>query len=86
MRSVGFWFRKILHKVMPLPTFFTAFILKLLLMILLAFFYTRILLLTGYVIATPPFVAGVMLLFNKKRWIWIIAVSNITTVLIYVLF
>jgi len=55
-------------------------------MILLAFFYTRILLLTGYVIATPPFVAGVMLLFNKKRWIWIIAVSNITTVLIYVLF
>ena len=55
-------------------------------MILLAFFYTRILLLTGYVIATPPFVAGVMLLFSKKRWIWIIAVSNITTVLIYVLF
>jgi len=62
------------------------FILRLLLMILLAFFYTRILSLTGYIIATPPFVAGAMLLFNEKRWIWIIAVSIITTVLLYVLF
>jgi len=62
------------------------FILRLLLMILLAFFYTRILSLTGYVIATPPFVAGAMLLFNEKRWIWIIAVSIITTALLYVLF
>lgn len=62
------------------------FILRLLLMILLAFFYTRILSLTGYIIATPPFVAGTMLLFNEKRWIWIIAVSIITTALLYVLF
>lgn len=62
------------------------FILRLLLMILLAFFYTRILSLTGYIIATPPFVAGAMLLFNEKRWIWIIAVSIITTALLYVLF
>lgn len=62
------------------------FILRLLLMILLAFFYTRILSLTGYIIATPPFVASAMLLFNEKRWIWIIAVSIITTALLYVLF
>jgi len=62
------------------------FILRLLLMILLAFFYTQILSLTGYIIATPPFVAGAMLLFNEKRWIWIIAVSIITTTLLYVLF
>ncbi len=62
------------------------FILRLLLMIILAFLYTRILSLTGYIIATPPFVAGAMLLFNEKRWFWIIAVSIITTALLYVLF
>lgn len=68
------------------PMFYKAFILRLLLMILLAFFYTRILPLIGYVLATPPFIAGAMLLFNEKRWIWIIAVSIITTALLYVLF
>lgn len=66
--------------------FYKVFILRLLLMILLAFFYTRILPLIGYVLATPPFVAGAMLLFNEKRWIWIIAFSIITTALLYVLF
>lgn len=62
------------------------FILRLLLMILLAFFYTRILPLIGYILATPPFIAGTMLLFNEKRWIWIMSVSIITTILLYVLF
>jgi len=62
------------------------FIIKLLLMIILSFFYTRILSLTGYIIATPPFIAGAMLLFNEKRWIWIIAVSIVTTALLYILF
>ena len=68
------------------PMFYKVFILRLLLMILLAFFYTRILPLISYVLATPPFVAGAMLLFNEKRWIWIMSVSIITTVLLYVLF
>jgi len=68
------------------PMFYKVFILRLLLMILLAFFYTRILPLIGYVLATPPFVAGAMLLFNEKRGIWIIAVSIITTALLYILF
>ena len=63
-----------------------AFIIRLLLMTFLAFFYTRILTLVGYVVATPPFVAGAMLLFNEKRGIWIITVSIITTVLLYILF
>ncbi len=67
-------------------TIYKVFILKLLLMILLAFFYTRILPIAGYAVATPPFVAGAMLLFNEKRWIWIIAVSIITTALLYILF
>jgi len=62
------------------------FIIRLLLMTFLAFFYTRILTIVGYVVATPPFVAGTMLLFNEKRGIWIIAVSIITTALLYILF
>jgi len=67
-------------------TIYKVFILKLLLMILLAFFYTRILPLAGYIVATPPFLAGAMLLFNEKRWFRVMAVSIITTVLLYILF
>ena len=67
-------------------TIYKVFTLKLLLMILLAFFYTRILPIAGYVVATPPLIAGNMLLFNEKRSIRIIAVSIITTVVLYVLF
>lgn len=59
---------------------------KLLIMILLAFLYTRILPIVGYVLATPPLIAGNMLLFKEKRWFWIIAVSLVTTFLLYVLF
>ena len=62
------------------------FIVKLLLMILLAFLYTRILPSAGYILATPPLIAGNMLLFNEKRWFWVIAVSLVTTLLLYILF
>jgi len=62
------------------------FLLRLVSMLVLAFAYTRILPLTGYVITTPPFVAGTMLLFNEKRWLWIATVSLITSALLYVLF
>jgi hypothetical protein len=62
------------------------YIFKLLLMILLAFLYTRILPIVGYVLATPPLIAGNMLLFKEKRWFWIITVSLVTSFLLYVLF
>jgi len=55
-------------------------------LIIIAFLYTRILVSAGYVLATPLFIAGVMLLFNEKRWIWISTVSIITTILLYFLF
>ncbi len=55
-------------------------------LILIAFAYTRILEEAGYVLATPPLIVGVMLLFNEKRWMRIAAVSVATTVLLYVLF
>jgi len=63
-----------------------AFIIRLLLMTFLAFFYTRILTTVGYVVATPPFVAGTMLLFNEKKWFLIVTVSIVTAVLFYILF
>lgn len=62
------------------------FTFKLLLMILLAFLYTRILPIAGYILATPPLIAGNMLLFNEKRWFWVIAVPLVTTFLLYLVF
>lgn len=62
------------------------FIIRLLLMIILSFFYTRILPLAGYIVTTPLFLAGAMLLFNEKRWFRVMAVSIVTTALLYILF
>jgi putative tricarboxylic transport membrane protein len=62
------------------------FLLKILAMIILAFFYLRILPLAGYIIATPLFLAGSMLLFNEKRWFLIVTFSIIATALFYILF
>jgi len=62
------------------------FLLKILTMIILAFFYLRILPLTGYIISTPLFLAGSMLLFNEKRWFLIVPVSIVATALLYILF
>lgn len=55
-------------------------------LILIAFAYTRILEETGYLLATPPLIAGVMILFNEKRWVRVAAVSIATTLLLYILF
>lgn len=62
------------------------FIMKLMLMTFLAFLYTRFITIAGFIVATPPFIAGNMLLFNEKRSVWILAVSIMTTILLYVLF
>jgi len=62
------------------------FLLKMLTMIILAFFYIRVLPLMGYKIATPLFLAGSMLLFNEKRWFMIVIVSIVATALLYILF
>jgi putative tricarboxylic transport membrane protein len=63
-----------------------AFLVRLFLGILIGYAYTRLLPITGYVVATPPFIAGIMLIFNEKRWLKIVATSIITTSLLYVLF
>jgi len=63
-----------------------AFLIRLFLGILIGYAYTRLLPITGYVVATPPFIAGIMLVFNEKRWYKIVATSIITTSLLYILF
>jgi putative tricarboxylic transport membrane protein len=56
------------------------------LMILVAFLYTRLLERAGYVLTTPLLIAGLMVLFDERRWRWILPVSILTTVVLYVLF
>jgi putative tricarboxylic transport membrane protein len=63
-----------------------AFLIRLFLGILIGYCYTRLLPITGYVVVTPPFIAGIMLVFNEKRWLRIVATSIITTSLLYILF
>ena len=68
------------------PIIDKTFLIRLFLGILVGYAYTRLLPLTGYVVATPPFIAGIMLVFNEKRWLKIVATSIITTGLLYILF
>jgi putative tricarboxylic transport membrane protein len=68
------------------PIIDKAFLIRLFLGILIGYAYTRLLPLAGYVVATPPFIAGIMLVFNEKRWLKVVATSIITTGLLYILF
>ncbi|MBA7633131.1 hypothetical protein ES703_40693 [subsurface metagenome] len=68
------------------PVINKAFLIRLLVSILAAYTYTRLLLITGYVVATPLFIAAIMLIFNEKRRLMIVATSIITTSLLYILF
>jgi putative tricarboxylic transport membrane protein len=70
----------------PELTIDKAFLTRLLLGILIGYAYTRLLSVTGYVVATPLFIAGIMLVFNEKRWLKIVATSIITTSMLYILF
>ena len=63
-----------------------AFLTRLLCGILIGYIYTQLLPITGYVVATPPFIAGIMLVFNEKRMIRIAACAIITTSVLYILF
>ncbi len=78
--------RKSSREKRPELTIPKAFLLRLFLGILVGYAYTRLLPITGYVVATPPFIAGIMLVFNEKRWLKIVATSIITTSMLYILF
>lgn len=62
------------------------FLIRLFLGVLIGYAYTRFLSITGYIVATPFFIAGIMLVFNEKRWLKIVATSVVTTSLLYILF
>jgi len=53
---------------------------------LIGYIYTQLLPIVGYVVATPPFIAGIMLVFNEKRVIRIVACAIITTGVLYICF
>lgn len=63
-----------------------AFLTRLLFGILIGYTYTQLLPITGYIVATPPFIAGIMIIFNEKRWIRIGLCALITTGVLYILF
>jgi uncharacterized membrane protein len=63
-----------------------SFLIRLGIAILISYAYTRLLPLTGYVAATPFFIAGIMILFKERNWVKIAATSGITTGALYILF
>jgi len=70
----------------PRPPADRAFLIRFSLGLLMGYAYTRLLTLTGYLVLTPPFIAGVMLVFKEKRWLRIVATSIITPIVLYLLF
>ena len=63
-----------------------AFVFRFILMVTVAIFYLLIINKTGYLVATPIFIAGSMLIFNEKKLYRIILVSVVTTFILYFVF
>jgi putative tricarboxylic transport membrane protein len=63
-----------------------AFGLRFAVMAAVALLYSRIVALTGYLVATPAFIAGVMLIFGERKWYRIVLVSVATTAVLYGVF
>jgi putative tricarboxylic transport membrane protein len=63
-----------------------AYILRFILLAAAGFLYTRIIRYTGYVVATPLFIAAAMLIFAEKKWYRIVLISAGTTAVLYIIF
>jgi hypothetical protein len=63
-----------------------AYLIRFILLAAAGFLYTRIIRYTGYVVATPPFIAAAMIIFAEKKWYRIILVSGGTTAILYLVF
>lgn len=63
-----------------------AYLFRFILFAAVAFLYTRIIRYTGYIVATPLFIAGIMLIFAEKKWYRIVLVSTLTTAILYSVF
>lgn len=59
---------------------------RFLLMTVCGFIYTRIIGLSGYLVATPLLIAASMLIFGERKWYRIVLVAGITTGVLYWLF
>lgn len=63
-----------------------AFGLRFALMAAVALLYTRIVEFTGYLVATPVFIAGAMIIFGERKWYRIVLVAVATTAILYGVF
>ena len=50
------------------------------------FIYTRIIRYTGYIVATPLFIAAAMVIFAEKKWYRIVLISTGVTAVLYLVF
>ena len=63
-----------------------AYLLRFILLAAAGFLYTRIIRYTGYLVATPVFIAAAMLIFAEKKWYRIVLISVCTTAVLYLVF
>jgi putative tricarboxylic transport membrane protein len=63
-----------------------AYLLRFILLAAAGLLYTRLIRYTGYVVATPLFIAAAMLVFAEKKWYRIILISVGTTAVLYLVF
>lgn len=63
-----------------------SFVLRFALTVADALLYVAILEPIGYLLATPIFIAGVMLIFGERRWYRIVLASVLAAVVLYALF
>lgn len=63
-----------------------AYLLRFILLAAAGLLYTRLIRYTGYVVATPLFIAAAMLVFAEKKWYRIVLISGGTTAVLYLVF
>jgi len=62
------------------------YLIRFILLCATGFIYIQIIRVTGYVVATPIFISGTMLIFNEKKWYRIVLFSIFTTAILYIVF
>jgi putative tricarboxylic transport membrane protein len=63
-----------------------SFVIRFLLLAACALLYALLLEPAGFILLTPPFIAGAMLIFGDRKWYRIVLVSLLSTVVLYVVF
>jgi putative tricarboxylic transport membrane protein len=63
-----------------------AYVVRFILLAAAGFLYTRIVRHTGYLVATPLFIAAAMVVFAEKKWYRIVFIPVATTVVLYAVF